>query len=142
MRESIGGAWIFTLVIAFILIFAGYLAVSVNYSKAFKVKDKIVLVIEQNEGLSSNAQSEIESYLTGIGYTVYGKCSSDEKGFVSENLNNKYKYCVKKTSTLSDGTAYYRVKVFFRLDLPVFGNIFTFPITGETYEVHYATDSL
>ena len=63
MREAIGGTWLFTIVIVFIVLFSSYLAISVNYSKAFKVKNGIVDLIEQNEGLSSETQTQISNYL-------------------------------------------------------------------------------
>ena len=43
MREAIGGTWIFGLVIVFIVLFTSYLALSVNYSKAFKAHRNIVV---------------------------------------------------------------------------------------------------
>jgi hypothetical protein len=45
MREAIGGTWIFSIVIVFIVLFSSYLAISVNYSKAFKVKKVIYQVL-------------------------------------------------------------------------------------------------
>ena len=145
MREAIGGTWIFSIVIVFIVLFTGYLAVSVNYSRAFKVKSNIVSIIEQHEGLNDGAEAEIDSYLSGIGYAVYGTCAEGETGF-NENLSgSKAMYCVSKRSNNADGAlnkSYYRVKVWFRLDLPIFGDLFTFPVTGETKAVHFANDNL
>lgn len=34
--------------------FSAYLAVSINYTKAFKAKNKIINIIEQNEGMSKS----------------------------------------------------------------------------------------
>ena len=144
MREAIGGSWIFTIVIVFIVLFSGYLAVSVNYSKAFKVKNSIITIIEHNEGLNSSAQSEIESYLSSAGYFVYSSCSSDEKGYSPNNMNTGYKYCISKRESGENNLkkTYYRVRVFFRLDLPVIGGLFVFPVTGETKAVYFANDTL
>ena len=36
MRESIGATWIFTICLTFIILMTAYLAISVNYAKAFK----------------------------------------------------------------------------------------------------------
>lgn len=157
MREAIGGTWIFTIVIVFIVLFTSYLAISVNYSKAFKVKNGIVSIIENNEGLTSDAQEEVENYLQNIGYNVYGSCDTDmsdqggsveyKKGCLvsatATSAKNRYKYCISKTR-VRDNTldkSYYKVTVFFRLDLPVLGNIFTFPVTGETKVIYFAQDS-
>lgn len=59
MRESIGGAWLVGIVITFVVLFTSYLALSVNYSKAFKVKNEIISLIEENEGLTDKAQEKI-----------------------------------------------------------------------------------
>lgn len=32
---------------------------------------------------------------------------------------------------------YYKVTVFFRVDLPIMGEIFTFPVTGETKPIYF-----
>ncbi len=143
MREAIGGTWIFTIVIVFIVLFSGYLAISVNYSKAFKVKNSIVSIIEQHEGLNTGAQDEIENYLSGVGYYVYSKCSSGETGYGPNTTNTGYKYCISKRES-GEGTfrkTYYMVRVFFRLDLPVLGNLFVFPVSGETKAVYFACDT-
>lgn len=52
MRESIGGAWLFGIVITFIFLFSGFLAYSISYTKAFNVKNEVINLIEQNMGLS------------------------------------------------------------------------------------------
>ena len=145
MREAIGGTWLFTIVIVFIVLFSSYLAISVNYSKAFKVKDSIISIIEHNEGLNSDAQAEISSYLSGIGYFVYGSCNSSEKGYERSNTGSRYKYCVSKKQSGESASlkkTYYKVRVFFRLDLPILGSIFTFPVAGETKAIYYAEDNI
>ena len=53
MRESIGGAWLFGIVITFITLFSGFLAYSISYTKAFNLKNQIINYIEQSEGYSS-----------------------------------------------------------------------------------------
>lgn len=147
MREAIGGTWIFTIVIVFIVLFSSYLAISVNYSKAFKVKNEIINLIEQNEGMSADTQSAIEKYLDSVGYFVYGNCSkgSDSEEVVYtgySQIKQGYKYCVSTRSADDDVLErnYYKVKVFFKLDLPIVGNLLTFPITGETKAVYFPRD--
>ena len=139
MREAIGGTWIFGIVITFIVLFSGYLAVSVNYSKAFRVKNELVSLIEKYEGHGPEAQKQIETYLDGVGYWVYGSCTTEGRGsgFVA-TTNSEYKYCVDKVETSDSlNRAYFKVTVFFKLDLPVVGGIFTFPITGETKSIYF-----
>ena len=49
MREAIGGTWLTQLIIIFMLIFVAFLALSLNYTKAFKVKNEILSIIEKRE---------------------------------------------------------------------------------------------
>lgn len=149
MRESIGGTWVFSIVIVFIVIFSGFLAVSVNYSKAFKVKNGIISILEKNEGMSNETEELISDYLDDIGYFVYGTCTNgtnkNSKGYGQSSKNaGKYKFCLTTKETggsSSTGGAtlkktYYVVTVFFKLDLPVLGSFFTFPVSGETTAIY------
>ena len=152
MREAIGGTWLLTIVLVFIVLFSSFLALSINYSKAFKVKNGIVNIIEKNEGLSDDSQDEIKDYLTTVGYLIYSSCPKNlteqgDKtklaGFEHYAANaNKYLYCVAKTDDDSGNIkkSYYKVTVFFRVDLPILGEIFTFPISGETKPIYFAKD--
>ena len=156
MREAIGGTWLFGLVITFIVFFASFLAVSINYSKAFNVKNNIVDLISKYEGNNCNARKKIGSYLTEVGYLVPGTCPNDEEyngepiTYVGFDLKGdttnggKAYYCISK-DTVDDGVVldkkFYRVVVFFKIDLPLVGNITTFKIRGETESIPFATDS-
>lgn len=148
MREAIGGTWIFSIVIVFIVLFTSFLAISVNYSKAFKVKNGIVNIIEKREGISDATVDEISDYLNSVGYLVYSICpdyvasQSNESahGFEASNTNSrKFKYCIARTEDTSGNIkkTYYKVTVFFRVDLPIMGEIFTFPVTGETKPIYF-----
>lgn len=147
MREAIGGAWLLGIVMTFIVLFASFLAISINYSKAFKVKNNVVDLIEKNEGMTSDTVNDIWSYLQSQGYILKGKCAPGYTGFDKDgkaDQQNKSLYCVKKNKPSNEGTAleksYYSVQVFFRLDLPIFGDIFTFKVSGETMSIYFAKD--
>ena len=77
MRESIGAGSIFSIVVVFIVLFTSYLAISVNYAKAFKIKNHIVTMIENDEGYTSGGTnstgSRINNYLTTEGYQAHGQ---------------------------------------------------------------------
>lgn len=157
MRETIGTTWIFQLVIAFILIFASYLAIMTNYAKAFKSKNEVVSIIEKYEGLTSGGLKGIgivNNYLSASGYHSKGACTAGYYGavrlddftpsafeYVDNNNNKKYYYCVQKvTFTGTKVKSYYNVVLFFNLDLPVLGQLFTFRATGSTTELDATYD--
>lgn len=50
MRESIGGMWLFSIVITFIALFSSFLAYSISYTRAFNTKNEIINLIERSEG--------------------------------------------------------------------------------------------
>lgn len=151
MREAIGGTWLFGLVITFIVFFASFLAVSINYSKAFHVKNNVVDLISKYEGNNCKARNKISEYLRTSGALVTGDCNkiNDQYNYKGYNLageeadNGKAYYCI--SSDNADSSAFmskqfYRVVVFYKIDLPMLGNIATFKIKGETETIIYPKD--
>ena len=49
MRDAFGGAFMIRLLLVFIIIYVGFTAIALNYAKAFKVKNKIIEYLEDNE---------------------------------------------------------------------------------------------
>ena len=65
MRDAFGGTFMLQLFFVFIIIYIGFTAVALNYAKAFKVKDKVIEYIENNEIVDfTNAvlSDEMENY--------------------------------------------------------------------------------
>ena len=146
MREAIGGTWLFGLVITFIVFFASFLAVSINYANAFNVKNNVVDLITKYEGNNNNAREKIGAYLSETGYLVPGNCVDNyiPYGLDGKRIydGNKGYYCLarEKVEGTSVDKTYYRVMIFFRIDLPMIGELTTFRIKGETEAIYYATD--
>ena len=49
MREYFGGAFILKLLFVFIVIFVSFMAVTISYAKAFRVKNQVINIVEQNQ---------------------------------------------------------------------------------------------
>ncbi len=49
MRDAFGGAFMIKLFLVFLAIYIGFTAMALNYAKAFKVKNKVVDYLENNE---------------------------------------------------------------------------------------------
>ena len=143
MRESIGSTWTLQLVIGFILIFVGFLTLSLGYSKSYKVKNETLSVIEKYEGLSKDAITIINNYLEYNGYNTMGKCP-DDTWYGVDNLSvntlakaetdKKYYYCIKKRIS-KNYRYYYELNVFFKFNLPIVGDFTTFTIEGTTSDI-------
>lgn len=156
MRESIGATWILQLVIVFMLIFVAFLALSVNYTKAYKIKNEVVTIIEKYEGVSSNREGSIEiinNYLRYYNYQTMGSCEEGYYGVNNLNSTNidpagrnqKYYYCVKRNDTSSDthnDRANYEIITFFQFNLPFVGDLFTFRVNGTTIDINFPNDDI
>lgn len=167
MKDSIGGAWLIGLAAVFIVLFASYLAVSINYTKAFKVKNRIINIIEENEGYTayqnnylspgnnfdsmsttddqldeiSTTDAKIFRYLKEIGYS---------RDSITENTSSKcfdgdsdsYRaggYCIQKVC--GGHGAYYRVMTFINFEIPLINFKILIPISGETKTMFHIQDS-
>lgn len=151
MREAIGGGWILGFIVMFIVIFTSYLAVSINYTKAFKVKNRIVSIIEENEGFSvsnytngnpnisvirnqNTTEDKIYTYLYDLGYynnIGEGNCTS---GNMDGELFARG-YCIQKICA-GEGGAYYKVRTFINFVVPIFNINISIPINGETKVIY------
>lgn len=144
MREAIGGTWLFQIVIVFVLLFTGFMCLTINHSKAFNVKNTIVKAIEREEGsnLANPTQDpaikKIVAYLKEASYRTTGKCPSGYTGFNRDGAidSNNSSFCILKTAVRSGNDlpdmSYYRVVVFYQLDLPIFNEVFNFTVKGDT----------
>lgn len=157
MREAYGSAWTLGLVLVFTIIFASYLAISISYQMSFKMKNEVIGFIEREEGLTITSKTDgmgamplINNYLRNSGYKQKGVCPEGWIGII--NLSStistsdyevsegkaRYYYCVQKVKDVDNVhplRAHYKVRLFFKFDLPVLGDIFTFDVDGETTDI-------
>lgn len=151
MKETTSTMWIFNLIIIFIFLFTGFIIVSVNYSRAYKSKNEILNILEKYEGYTSSSRIIINNYLTQIGYKDQGSCGNythgeenikESKGVLPKvNKSKKYYYCIERASYKSN-SSYYKVKLFFKFNLPIFGELNVFSVTGKTKEIRDYSDAI
>lgn len=150
MRESIGGFTLFNIVIVFIIIFASYISLSINYSKAYNVKNEILNIIRNQGGVCTseypssnnncyNFSEQITDYFNEANYRSSGTCDDgwvgyDRNGLVN-NSNSAICIIAVKADSASElpNAVYYKVKVFYSLDVPIFSTFLGgLSIEGET----------
>ena len=163
MREAIGSAFIVNLILIFIAVISALLIGSINYSKAYKVKDRIIYIIEKYDGMSENqddpARIEIDKQLKSLGYRIDNGFNSDceslykrkygssyekngSKLVHGKNIGvNQYNYCVYRVRFDSSIGDYYSVTTFMRFDIPLIGGLLVFPISGETSVMYEPIDN-
>ena len=137
MRDATGGALLINIILTFIVIFIALLSSSINYSKAFKVKDRIIDIIEEERAYNDDAKAKIHSYLKDVGYIISTQqtcsCGSDRK---CTNLtptareNSGYRYCVYKYTDANQ--VYYKVVAYMYFDMPIVSDVLKIPVYGET----------
>lgn len=130
MREAIGGALLIKLVMFFVVIYVCFLAIAINYSITFRVKNQIINLIEAYESYDA-AKDSIEDYIANVGYyrTSVGTVSIGS-GECTDG------YCIEELQSVR-GT-YYKVTTYVSFDFPLVGSITNFPVVGET-RVMYKT---
>lgn len=135
MKESIGNSYVFSIAIAFIGIIFLILIGSLSYSKAFKVKTRIIEIIEKNKGYNDEEiRDEIDNYLKTAGYMVTrtnnsGKCADIDNTPAINTIKN-YDYCIYRFET--NKGPYYHVTAFISFDIPVISAYLRIPVSGET----------
>ncbi|MDD6224534.1 MAG: hypothetical protein PUB18_06020 [bacterium] len=148
MREAVGGSMSLMVIALFLLIVNCYLAFSVNYTKAFRVKNEILSIIEKYEGLTVDARSRIQTYMNQTNYRV-------NEGFLQWCTANGYQverndfgsFCYKCEKVDQTGNAhpnskykgtYYSVATFVNIDIPMINNLL--PVTGNIFRVEGETE--
>lgn len=156
MKESIGGVSLFTIVIVFIILFTGYISLSISHSKAFNVKNEIVNIIRNQGGVCTgtianntnncyNFTEQITDFFKEVNYHGSGTCDDGAIGFTKDGdlagIGDRAAFCVEGVAANSEisqfnHAVYYKIKVFWQLDLPIFNSLFNFAVEGETAVVY------
>ncbi len=137
MRDAIGGVVNLVIIVVFLLIVSGYLAFNVNYTKAFRVKNKIITTYEQyggNCGGTTACENIIVQYMQRLGY--------DQNNGIGKNPPDKstcqHGYCYEEVIVKNNEITkvYYRITTQITIDIPIIKNIMSqnnvFRITGDT----------
>lgn len=141
MRDAFGGVANLVIIVVFLALVSGYLAFNVNYTKAFRVKNKIISTIEEYEGSDDCLPNQhgacnvqITEYMGNLGYRSPELKIDDYKCGQG--------YCVKKicknNNSESDikNKAYFKVITQISIDIPIINKILPqlkiFQVSGDT----------
>ena len=156
MKEAIAQTFIVSIIICFFGILLILFFGSINYSKAFKAKNKIITLVEKyGDGISSddsvkqNFRTDFERELANGGYQTieintvtkdlcnkyYDSSSGSGETLIYPNdkdkqLKRTYDFCLIRKN--SETGPYYQVITFMRFDVPIIGDMLVFPVRGET----------
>lgn len=161
MKNAFGATLLFQIVIFFVVLFTGYICLSINQAKSFNVKNEIVKAIERHApnlvgvGLLGFTK-EVRTILDNEGYRLSGKCSEEltndadqiigctRDGVCSIGLQNNVAVCIAKFETILPGSnpekpikAYhYKVETYYQLDIPIINSLFNLRTKGETKTIY------
>lgn len=137
MKEATGSTFMIYVLIIFLAVYITFVAVALNYAKAFRVKNSVIDIIEQNEGIDEfndeytkgDVINLIENRLKDYSYNV--KLSSETINKYSDYVCYDLGYCISKKNNNLD-KEYYKVVTFVDLSIPFMNFNITIPINGET----------
>ena len=149
MREAIGNTHILFIVIVIIVVIMMLISGSISYSKAFKARNAILNIVQENaqygdtaEKILHKSEEEIGLILGDMGYkTTIGSnhsCASPSKHkekLIDYAKSPNYNFCIYHFGESTTGNEFYGIETYMYFELPVFGrnDRFSFPIFGETY---------
>ncbi len=157
MREAMGSTWLIGIIITFIAVFSAFLAYSISYTKAFKVKNEIINIIENNEGYSvvpggklsnmseanlnkdSHTDAKIYRFIKAIGYN-YSVFDNKSNPCEKSHQLKEGGYCLVKYCE-GNGSVHYKVTTYISLSIPVINIGLNIPISGETKSMYYDTST-
>lgn len=144
MKEAIANAGVFNLMIIFIVLLIAFFIGSLGYSKAYKVKNRIIDEIEKDESYEDGTQDRINEWLDDIGYRMntnssIASCPSQTSNksnlsIETVNVSSDYQYCIYRYNITNGAkkSTYYRVITYMYFDVPIINELIKIPVTGET----------
>lgn len=143
MRESFGGAFMIKLILIFIVVYISFMAVAINYAKAFRVKNNVINLLEQNQFKLGDEITFIDKYLDSVPYNFYDNRSVQDNcnNVTFGSTDNEKKTvltlngaCIVKMGDEDENSRdyYYKVTTYISIEFPFFNIYMTFPISGET----------
>jgi len=100
MRDAFGGVFTMNFLLVFIFIYVAFTAVSLNYAKAFKVKNAVIDFVEQNEISSLNRTyfddklSQLDEIVERMDYNVTCASINASEGETKVDMSVQ-SYCYK-----------------------------------------------
>lgn len=150
MRDAFGGAFSIRLMLIFLMLYVSFICVAINYARAFRVKNRIINIIEQNEGVDprGNTDEQIKAALREAGYYVdesevervkCDSCTFNSPGYSYKKI--KSADFVPEGSSSRSYDAYYYVETYMIFRLPVIdtflGINFPIAVKGETRVMNF-----
>ena len=139
MREAFGGEFMVRLLLVFIVLYVAFTAISLNYAKAFRVKNAVISYIEEKD-VQSIDDINCQELGAVISNNQYHKtCKKGNDKFQDKN-NNDIGYCcngvIIKPNGVSGNKLVYEVNTYASFNLGAGNMLATFAADEKKY-THY-----
>ena len=156
MRDAIGGSFIIKLFLVFLATYIIFIGIALNFARAFRVKNNLIDIIEQNEGINNmdyvnvdnGVIGKIEARLRSVGYNLTGKVQAVDCKLAfnipvnetDENLHFYNRgYCIRPSGVMpideDIDAEYYQVATFVDIYIPLLELHYLIPEKGETRKI-------
>lgn len=163
MRESIGASWMLGIVVVFVFLFLFFLTYSINYTRAFNVKNEIINYIEHAEGYtdiggkSHGVVVSIDSvditsneYKDTVRVKAYNLIKNTGYQFNAINDADCHRmdpkatryddggYCIVKVCQDENPAknTYYKITTFIAMKIPFLNISINIPVNGQTRTIY------
>ncbi len=146
MRDAFGGVVNISMIVVFIALVSGLMAFNVTYTKAFRVKNRIIDLTEQYREKcmdSEECSSKAASYIQSIGYNSptmdISRMVNSYPEYSAWECQNGYCIGEKRTVDVHDSSlesVQYKVVTQIIIDIPIINKIMPylrfFQVSGDT----------
>lgn len=135
MRDAFGGVLNIFIIAIFLVLVSGILGLTVNYTKAFRMKNFVISAIEEYDGQGcfkdgpSGCKRKIEEKAKSIGYHPVGVNCRGYEGRVSDI------FCYKENTSGSGNNKYYSIVTQVDINIPIINKLMGlsfFQVHGDT----------
>lgn len=102
MRDAFGGIFMIRLLLVFVFIYVAFAAVSLNYAKAFRIKNSIISLIEENEIIDLKKLNSNEKLNSILEDANYSKTCNHGNGVIKSVEEKEIGYCYNGIVVLVD----------------------------------------
>ncbi len=151
MKDAFGGTFVLKLIMVFFVIYVTFLGVALQIAKAYRIKNGVINLLEQNQYDGSDDESSLsylDGYLDSIPYnaptnntSISKKCKMDTDGSDKSTAVYYHGVCIEQDPNGGNGSDrhYYRVTVYLFAEFPFLGitgnDVITIPVSGETMTI-------
>ncbi len=133
-----GNGLLTNLIVIFVGIIVLFFVGIIAYSKAYRVKNRVIEILEKYNTVNINdtvysqsIRSEIENSLSGMGYRL---ANGNKKCDIRDVSGTDYDVCIYYYTVSSDKNQgfYYDVVTYVHFEFPVIGDLLSIPVRGQT----------